>query len=195
MKIREIGSVLNAAGRANKYRLSFVWPTGVQGITSLKDVDVLCKSATAPQKEIGMIELWNQGRKLVIPGDTTFDNAWSVDFYLDESHTIRYDLLKWQTACDNFFKNTHAGKPESIFAELRIEQLDSAGNVSARYTLHEAFPSVIGEVTYGDDSENTVTEFNVTFAYTHWTTGDNEEDNFDPMKPTLNPTSYDAPSN
>lgn len=188
-KIREIGQVLNATARSNKYRLSFSWPTGVQGFTSLQDADIICKSATAPQREIGVIELWNQGRKLVIPGDTTFDNTWSVDFYAAENHQMRYDLVKWQAACDNFHKNQHSGQPSAIYADLRLEQLDSAGNVSARYTLHNCFPTVVGEISYADDSENTPVEFNVTFSYTDWVLGSGEEDDYTAMKPTLNPTS------
>lgn len=187
-KIREIGNTLGASGRANKYRVSFAFPAAVGGTTDLQEVDVLAKSATAPQKEIGIIELWNQGRKHVTPGDTTYDNTWPLDFYLGESHAFRYDLIKWQDACDNFHKNLHSGIPSEIFADLRVEQLDSAGNSTAVYTLHNCWPSVIGEVTYGDDAENTVTEFNVTFTYTDWVTGKGEENDYAPAQATLNPT-------
>lgn len=187
-KIREIGNVLNATARSNKYRLSFAWPTGVTGETALSEVDIICKAAVAPQKELGIIEVWNQGRKLVIPGDTTFDNAWSVDFYLGENHKLRYDMVKWQNACDNFHTNKHSGLPQEIYADLRLEQLDSAGEVSAQYTLHNCFPTVVGEISYGDDSENTPVEFNVTFSYTDWVIGIGEEDSYDLKVPTRNAT-------
>ncbi len=187
-KIREIGNVLNATARSNKYRLSFAWPTGVTGETALSEVDIICKSAMAPQRELGIIEVWNQGRKLVIPGDTTFDNAWSVDFYLGESHKLRYDMVKWQNACDNFHKNLHSGEPAQIYSDLRLEQLDSGGNVSAQYTLHNCFPTVVGEITYADDSENTPVEFNITFSYTDWVLGQGEEDDYKSMTVTGNAT-------
>ena len=187
-KIKEISSILNATARSNKYRLSFTWPSGLTGESDLKEIDIICKAATAPQKEIGVIEVWNQGRKLVLPGDTTFDNAWSVDFYLGEDHKFRYDMIKWQNACDNFHKNIHSGKPEEVFADLKLEQLDSAGNVSAKYTLHGCFPTVVGEISYGDDSENTPVEFNVTFGYSDWVVGDGDEDNFALKVPTGNTT-------
>jgi len=185
-KIREIESVLNAGGRANKYRFSFAWPRSMQGTTDLASVDVLAKSATAPERELGVIELWNQGRKLVIPGDTAFTNTWSVDFYLGENHGLRVDMMKWQVACDNFHKNIHSGNPGAIFADLRVEQLDSAQKVTAIYTLHNVFPQTVGEVAYGDDSENTITEFNVTFSYTDFVVGIREEDDFTLINPTRN---------
>jgi hypothetical protein len=172
--INELSRVLGAAARANKYRVSFTWPIAVKGETSLEDIDVLAKAATAPTKEIGQIELWNQGRKLIIPGDTAYDNAWDVTFYLTENHQLRYDMVTWMDACDNFQRNIHAGDPTQIFAELRIEQLDSDGNVTAQYTLHNAFPQNVGEVSFGADTADTPGEFNVTFAYSDWVTGTGE---------------------
>ena len=192
-RISEIANVLQSTARSNKYRVSFAWPTGVQGESSLREVDVLAKSGTAPQREIGIIEVWNQGRKLVIPGDTTFDNSWAVDFYADETHQLRTDMVRWQVAADDFHENVHYGDPAAVFSDLRIEQLDSAGNVSAQYTLHNCFPTTIGEITYGDDSENTPVEFNVTFSYTDWVLGTGETNNFKPNGRTGNPTSFDAP--
>ena len=174
MSINELSSVLGAVGRANKYRVSFTWAPAVQGTTNLKDVDVLAKAATAPTRELGQIELWRQGRKLIIPGDTVYDNAWSVDFYLTEDHQLRKDLVKWMDACDNFQENKHSEDPTQIFGELRVSQLNSKGDVTATYTLHNCFPQTIGEISYGADSADTPGEFNVIFAYTDWVTGTGE---------------------
>lgn len=184
--IRELANVLGAAARASKYRVTFTFPSGVSGVTNLDEVNVLAKTATAPGKEIGQIELWNQGRKLIIPGDTTYDNNWPIDFYLPENHSIRYDMLKWMDACDNFQTNRHTGNPLAIFADLKVEQLDSAGNVSAQYTLHNCYPGNVAEVTYGDDSSDTVAEFNVTFVYSDWVVGSGETSSFTPLKATKN---------
>jgi hypothetical protein len=188
IKIREIENVLGTSGRQNKYRVSFAFPAAVSTATDLASVDILAKSTEAPQKEIGLIELWNQGRKLPIPGDTTFDNTWTVSFYLGENHSIRYDLLKWQDACDNFYANRHTGSPSAIFADLRVEQLDSAGKVTAQYTLHSCWPSVVGPVMYDDSAENSPTEFECTFTYSDWVVGTGEEPDYTPIQPTKNPT-------
>jgi len=185
--INDLINTLGPVGRANKYRVSFTYPSGIQGKTDLKSVDVLAKASVAPTKELGQMELWAQGRKAIIPGDTVYDNAWSVDFYLTEDHQLRYDLIKWTDACDNFQKNTHTGDPTQIFSDLRIEQLDSAGNVTAQYTMHNAFPQTIGEVSYGADSADTPAEFNVIFAYTDWVTGTGEFSDYESNPATKNP--------
>ncbi len=187
-KISEINQTLQASARANKYRVSFTFPAAVGGVTPLREIYILAKEATAPGKEIGVIELLNQGRKLIIPGDTTFDNNWPVTFYLGENHALRIDMLKWLNACDNFHKNRHSGKPSEIFVDLIVEQLDSAEKATAVYTIHGSFPTNVGDVSYGDDSENTVGEFEVNFAYTDWVIGKGEEDDYSLISPTLNPT-------
>jgi hypothetical protein len=185
-KIRQIQSALEAAGRANKYRVSFTFPSALDNKVDLADVDVLAKSASAPAKNIGQIDLWNQGRKLVIPGDTSFENTWDLSFYISEDHKLRFDMLKWQNLCDNFHKNTHAGTPGAVMTSLKVEQLDSAGNPTAAYTIHNCFPTTVGEITYGDDSENTVTECSVTFSYTDFVVGSGEEDDFTVQAATKN---------
>ena len=187
-KIRQIENVLGTAGRQNKYRVIFSFPPAIQPLTNLEDVDVLAKSASAPQKEIGVIEVWNQGRKLPIPGDTTFDNVWPVSFYLPEDHTLRYDMLKWQDACDNFYKNKHTGDPSAIFADMRVEQLDSAGKATATYTLHSCWPSIVGEVAFDDSAENSPQEFELTITYSHWNAGTTDEPVYEPNPATKNPT-------
>ncbi len=191
-KIRQIENVLGTAGRQNKYRVIFSFPPAITPTTGIEEIDVLAKSTSAPQKEIGLIELWNQGRKLPIPGDTTFDNTWVVSFYLSENHALRLDMLKWQDACDNFYQNKHTGNPSEVFADLTVEQLDSAGKATAVYTLHSSFPSVVGEVTFDDSAENTPQEFEVTFTYSHWNTGTSETPVYDPIQATENPTALDS---
>jgi len=186
--IRELAEVLQSGARATKYRVAFSFPSAVTGVTDLSDVDVLAKASMAPQKEIGMLEVYNQGRKLVMPGDTAFDNAWTVDFYLTEDHSLRIDLIKWMDACDNFQENKHSGNPLEIYADLRIEQLDSAGEVTAQYTLHNAWPQVMGEITYADDSTDTIAEFTVTFAYTDWVIGTGETSDYTVKTSTKNAT-------
>jgi len=187
-RIREIESVLGASGRQNKYRVSFTFPPTIGINYDLQEVDILAKSSAAPQKEIGIIELWNQGRKLPIPGDTTFDNTWTCSFYLGESHEIRLAMLKWQDAADNFYINKHSGDPSEIMTDIRIEQLDSAGKPTAIYTLHNSWPSVVGAVTYDDSAEKTPTEFDFPITYSDWTIGTGEESDYTPIKATKNPT-------
>jgi len=173
-KLAELKSALGAGARANKYRVNFSIPAAVSTGSNLQDADALCKASNFPSMTIGQIEVFNQGRKLVIPGDTTYTNSWTLSFYNTEDHALRKDLISWMVAADHFQDNKHSGNPSAIMGELSVEQLDSAGNPTAKYTFHNVFVQEVGELTIGDDQVDTVQEFDVTFSFTDWVVGDGE---------------------
>jgi len=190
--ISQLGNTLKSGARSSKYRVSFAYPSSFNGETSLEDVDILAKTAIAPSKEIGVIEVYNQGRKLPIPGDTVFDNAWTVTFYLTEDHQLRYDMIKWLDSCDLFQKNIHTGNPLEVMSDLRLEQLDSAGEITAAYTLHNSWVSSVGEVSYGDEQQDEIGEFDVVFTYSDWVTGTEEYSTYKSKNATENATTFEV---
>jgi len=171
-KLAELKSAIGAGARANKYRLNFSIPSAIPTVSELQNVDALCKSSSFPSMSIGQIEVFNQGRKLVLPGDTTYDNTWEVTFYNTEDHGLRRDMISWMTSADNFQNNQHSGDPTQIMGELSVEQLDSAGLPTAKYTFHNVFVQSVAEVSVGDEDADTIQEFGVTFSFTDWVVGD-----------------------
>lgn len=175
-KILELKQALGPGARANKYRINFNIPTAVPRTADLATVDTLAMGSSLPQKSIGMIEVFNQGRKLVIPGDTSYPNTWTITFYNTEEHNIRRAILEWMRSIDHFQDNMHSGVPLEIMTDLSVSQLDSAMNETVRYTFHGCWPQDMSEITMGDDQQDTVTQFTVTFAYTDWVIGDGDLD-------------------
>lgn len=173
-KVAELKHALGAAARPNKYRINFSVPAAVPTLSDLSKVDVLCKASTFPSMTIGQIEVWNQGRKLPLPGDTTYTNTWTLTFYQTEDHAIRRDMISWMKATDHFQNNQHSGNPTALLGELSIQQLDSAGNETATYTFHNVFVQEVGEVSVGDDQVDTAMEFDVTFSFSDWVVGSGE---------------------
>lgn len=176
-KLSELKSVLGAVARPNKYRINFSIPSAVPVKSDLSSADVLCKATSFPSMTIGQIEVWSQGRKLVIPGDTSFTTTWNVTFYNTEDHALRKDLISWMLSADNFQKNTHSGNPNNILGELSVEQLDSAGNATTRYTFHNVFVQEIAEISLADDTADEAGTFDVTFSFSDWTIGDSDLSN------------------
>lgn len=173
-KLSELKNALGAVARPNKYRINFSIPASVPTKSDLSVADVLCKATSFPSVTIGQIEVFNQGRKLVIPGDTSFTTTWEVTFYGTEDHALRKDLLSWMLSADNFQKNTHSGNPNNILGELSVEQLDSAGNATTKYTFHNVFVQEIGEIALGDDTQDTPMEWSCTFSFSDWIVGSGE---------------------
>jgi hypothetical protein len=167
-KVAELKNALGPVARPNKYRLNFSIPSIVPTISDLSKVDVLCKASSFPSVSIGQIEVYNQGRKLVIPGDTAYENTWTLTFYQTEDHALRKDMISWMKTADNFIENTHAADPGALMGELSVEQLNSVGTATAKYTFFNVFVQAVGEITVGDDQQDTAMEFDVTFSFTNW---------------------------
>jgi hypothetical protein len=170
-KLAELKSAIGAAARPNKYRLNMAVPAAVPTTSNLATADTLCKSANFPSVSLGQIEVFNQGRKLILPGDTEYTNTWTLTFYQTEDHAIRKDMLSWMKSADHFQNNSHSGNPTALLGELSVEQLDSAGNGTAKYTFHNVFVQEVGEIALADDTSE-AQEFDVTFSFSDWVVGD-----------------------
>lgn len=167
-KIEEIKRVLKGGSRATKYAVYFSIPTAVDQLMELQDLNCLAKSTSFPQMSIGQIEAWIQGRRIFLPGDTDYDGQWQVDLYVDNAHKVRKQFVAWQKAIDNFQANTHSGVPAELFVEMSVVQLDSLEKPVAVYTFKDVWPQMIGEISVGAESVNTLQEFAVTFSYSSW---------------------------
>lgn len=173
-QLAALKSALGAGARANKYRINFSVPAVIATQSNLQNADALCKASNFPSMTIGQIEAFSQGRKLILPGDTTYTNTWTLTFYNTEDHGLRRDMISWMKSTDHFQNNQHSGNPTSVMGELSVEQLDSAGNPTTKYTFHNVFVQEVGELSIGDDQVDTIQEFDVTFSFTDWVVGDGE---------------------
>jgi hypothetical protein len=173
-KVAELKNALGSAARPNKYRVNFSVPASVPTVSDLSTVNTLCKATSFPSATVGQIEVWNQGRKLVIPGDTSYTNTWELTMYQTEDHALRRDMIAWMKAADHFQNNSHSGNPAAILGEISVEQLDSAGNPTAKYTFHNVFVQEVGNVELSAEQVDTAMEFTVTFSFTDWVVGDTE---------------------
>ena len=167
-KLAELKSAIGAGGRINKYRINLSIPAGVPTVSNLGVADALCKSASFPSMTVSPIEVFNQGRKLIIPGDTSYENSWALTFYNTEDHALRRDMIAWQRAIDNFQNNTHTGNPGALMTEMSVEQLDSAGNPTAKYTFNNVWPTEVAGIDLADDADGGISDLSVTFSFSDW---------------------------
>jgi len=169
--LQAIKRELKAGARPNKYRIHIDGLSKGKAIGAPK-LDALVKATSIPEASIGVIEVWNQGRKLPIAGDKSYSNTWDLTFYNTEDLDIRASIEEWMKKIDDVEKHTreYLYNNDYMVDTMKLEQLDGKNQVKTTWTLYNVWPSNISSVEYADDSADTVSEFTVTFTFSHWET-------------------------
>jgi len=167
-KLTQLKDTLGIGARLNKYKVMLAAP---QGPTDDVKIDVLCKGGAIPAKTVGIVEVWNQGRKLIIAGDSTFENTWTLTFWDDESHSLRKSFDDWLLFIDDFenHKREISDHNSYMTSAAKIQQLSTIDNsMVAEYNFHNLWPTSIAAIEMADETIDTLAEFTVDFAYSHW---------------------------
>lgn len=152
--------------RPNRYRVRIVGPQA--GATVPEKMLFLCKAAAIPASSIGPVEVAYMGRMVKIAGDKTFDD-WTVTVYNDTTWDLRREFEIWMNGMLNHEANVTAFQnARDYHADGIVEQLDRNESVIQTYTMRAIFPTSVGEITLGYDNNNSVEEFQVTFAVNWW---------------------------
>ena len=167
-KLQELKTALSMGARGNKYKVMLAAPVGPQDDML---IDTVCKGGSIPAKTIGQIEIWTQGRKLVVAGDATYENAWNLTFWNTQDMALRKAFDAWLTFIDDMEGHSRGAVDHvSYMTETaKIQQLNTTSNdVTATYEFRNLWPTGISAIDMADDQQDAITEFSVDFAYSHW---------------------------
>lgn len=167
-KLQELKSALSMGARGNKYRVMLAAPVGP---TDDFLIDTVCKGGSIPAKTIGQIEIWTQGRKLVVAGDATYENAWNLTFWNTQDMALRQGFDQWLTFIDDMEGHSRGATDHvSYMTETaNVSQLNTSSNeVTATYEFRNLWPTGISAIDLADDQQDTITEFSVDFAFSHF---------------------------
>jgi len=167
-KLQELKTTLKMGARGNKYRVMIAAPVGP---TDDFLIDTVCKGASIPAKTIGQIEIWAQGRKLVVAGDATYENAWNLTFWNTQDMALRNAFDQWLLFIDNMEEHSRTATDHvSYMSETaNVSQLNTSSNeVTATYEFRNLWPTGISAIDLADDQQDSITEFSVDIAYSHW---------------------------
>ena len=134
----------------------------VAGVSLLPDHPYLVSSAKLPAQTIEAIPVPWQGQEYKLGGTSTFE-AFDITFKSDVAQELRRNFLVWMNAIHNPVSNEH-GLPGNYFGQVDLTQLNGQGGPVMSYSLVNAFPTAIGEVSL-DYSTKEISTFNVTFTY------------------------------
>jgi len=166
--LQELKTTLAMGARGNKYKIMLAAPVGP---TDDFLIDTVGKGGAIPAKTIGQIEIWTQGRKLVVAGDATFENAWNLTFWNTQDHALRDAFDKWLLFIDDMEAHGRTATDHASYMTegAQIQQLNTTDNsVMATYNFYNLWPTGISAIDMADDQQDTITEFSVDFAYSHW---------------------------
>lgn len=165
--VSKLKTALGQGARSSKFKINLNIPQA-QGSGGGEVVDTLCTQSTFPGIQQTPIEVFQKGRKLVLPGETQYESTWTLTFYQTEEHDLRKDFIAWMKAMDNFEDNKHQGDFVAFMTEATVSQLNHDEAETQRYIFKGLFPSDVQAVQVSATDQGQVETFDVTFAFTNW---------------------------
>jgi hypothetical protein len=166
--VAEMRSQLRGGGaRPTLFSVQITNP--IDGIADFK-IPFMVKAAQLPASNISAIEVPYFGRKIKVAGDRTFEE-WTVTVINDEDFAIRNSMERWMNSI-----NTHIGNfreaaflaPEAYKTQAQITQFSKTGAPIRVYNFNGLFPTVISAIDTSWETNDTIEEFTITFAYDWW---------------------------
>lgn len=136
------------------------------------------QSTSLPGYSFQDVNIKLQGQDVRLAGPAVFDGTWNIEFLLDESHTLRHNLIRWMnTAYDGaqmhhrqpgaYKNNVNYANGEASDGHLSVTQVDKRGNPVVTYGFVGAFPIEVGQVELSHDSTDPA-KMTVTFSYDYF---------------------------
>lgn len=160
--------LIGGGARPNLFRVTVNFPAYAGGNTEL--ASFLVKGAQLPGSTIAQIDVPYRGRQLKIAGDRTFEN-WTITVLNDAVMDVRNAFERWMNGMNEHTENVGISTPTDYQADMIIDQLDKADDVTKSYTIRGAFPVNVAAIDLSFDSNDAIEEFTVELAYQYWESG------------------------
>jgi hypothetical protein len=157
--------LIGGGARANMFKVTCNFPGYASGDVEL--TSFLCKGAQMPSSVISPIMIPFRGRQLQIAGDRTFE-PWSITIINDADFLVRSSFERWMNGINNHNENTGLSNPTDYQADMIVEQLNKAGEVTKKYDIRGTFPTNLSAIELSYDSENQIEEFTVELQVQYW---------------------------
>ncbi|MDX1532717.1 MAG: hypothetical protein R3230_00765 [Nitrosopumilaceae archaeon] len=150
--------------RSNRFEVLVEFPAFAGGAEDIRKTPFLVTSTQLPGSTLGTIEQPFRGRALKLAGDRTFEE-WPVSFLNDTDFALRDAFERWSNAINQVNSNVGVTNPDDYMSVVTVYQLDSNDNRIKEYVLKLAFPNIVSPIEVGQDQNDTIEQFEVTFQY------------------------------
>jgi hypothetical protein len=183
-KLKSLVSKKGGLAKANRFNVMFTPPKAsllngnLQGIISSaisgnfsaknlvndpRDISLLCDSVTIPGKQISTLDVQTVKQLVKIPYGYLTDDV-SLSFLLTNDYHMKTMFDAWINNIVDNDKYCVAYK-EDIVTDVIIQQLDEQNTPIYGVKLEGAFPVTMSEIPLSNESVNTISRLNVSFAY------------------------------
>ena len=150
--------LIGGGARPNLFKAIVNFPAYAAGDTEL--TSFMCKGAQLPGSIIAQLDVPFRGRQLKIAGDRTFEN-WIITVINDTGMEVRNAMERWMNGMNEHVNNTGLSNPTDYQADMAIEQLDKAGNITKTYTIRGAYPINVSAIDLSYETNDAIEEFTV----------------------------------
>jgi hypothetical protein len=129
------------------------------------------KSAAIPGSSIGATTVNYFGREVKFAGNRTFSD-WTVTILNDEDFQLRTAFENWMSLINSHagnLRNAAFGSPTTYTSDAFVTQYSKTGLPIQVYNFVGMFPIDLSPIDMDWGSNDTIEEFQVTFAYQYWT--------------------------
>jgi len=179
----KISSTLIQAGgnfaRPTKFSLILTLPIELRTRYGHK-MDILCKTTQIPSITNESYEIKVKGHPIKIPKRTHQTQEITFSFYVDESFDVRKIFQDWIYALDDRnpvarnYRTTNLLNSDNLSKFGTIELIgrdffETSGKVIT-WRFEDVFPTSVGDIGFDVTAKDTITEFDVTFAFSRYLT-------------------------
>jgi hypothetical protein len=157
--------------RPNQFRIFM--SKGPNGIGT-KNFEFLGKAASIPASTIGNVDVPYRGRQLKVPGDRTFED-WTLTVFNDGEWSARSYFERWMQVLQGHRQPVRSVNATDVYGNAVVQQLSRTGVAIATYTMEDIYPTNVAAIDLGFDTNDSVEEFQVTFAVNNWSSSSNPE--------------------
>jgi hypothetical protein len=166
-------NLVGDGARPNLFSVSLVFPAiaTAGGPVASQKITFLAKTAQLPGSTVGQVPLYYFGRELKFAGNRTFAD-WSLQVINDEDFSVRTALESWMNSINSHagnVRNSSGVSPSSYSTDATVTQYNKAGQAIQTYKFVGMFPLDVAPIDLDWGTNDTIEEFNVTFAYQYWT--------------------------
>ena len=143
--------------------------TGVGAL--LQTFHLQCNVSSIPQLTVTPIEKQYFGRTVKIPGDIVYGDL-TTTVMNAEDYSVRNAIEKWMDKMNGHVSNKGFSNNTDWVTDLELIQYSKDGEHLMFYEFIDCWPQTLAEIPLSYDTASDLEQFDVTWAYNYYTTGD-----------------------